>query len=104
MHLDGKYINSSNIETGYNYHAIRAADNPGPNPSFPQDTFFEVNLGEIHLNGTTQITIAMDIAQWFKEPNLWDLNQYDQMLMPNSTAQILMYQNGQNVFNLVSVE
>lgn len=104
MQLDGKYINSSNIETGYNYHAIRAADNPGPNPSFPQDTFFEVNLGEIHLNGTTQITIAMDIAQWFKEPNLWDLNQYDQMLMPNSTAQILMYQNGQNVFNLVSVE
>ena len=46
----------------------------------------------------------MNIAQWFKQPNTWNLNEYNQMLMPNSTAQILMYQNGQNVFNLVSIE
>ena len=104
MQMDGKYINSSNVESGYNYHAIRAVDNPGANPTFPQDTFFEVSLGEITLTSTTEITIAMDIAQWFKQPNTWDLNEYNQMLMPNSTAQILMYQNGQNVFNLVSIE
>ena len=104
MQMDGKYINSSNVESGYNYHAIRAVDNPGSNPTFPQDTFFEVSLGEITLTGTTQITIAMNIAQWFKQPNTWNLNEYNQMLMPNSTAQILMYQNGQNVFNLVSIE
>ena len=104
MQMDGKYINSSNVESGYNYHAIRAVDNPGSNPTFPQDTFFEVSLGEITLTGTTEITIAMNIAQWFKQPNTWNLNEYNQMLMPNSTAQILMYQNGQNVFNLVSIE
>jgi len=104
MQMDGKYINSSNVESGYNYHVIRAVDNPGPNPTFPQDTFFEVSLGEITLTGTTEITIAMNIAQWFKQPNTWNLNEYNQMLMPNSTAQILMYQNGQNVFNLVSIE
>lgn len=104
MQMDGKYINSSNIESGYNYHAIRAVDNPGSNPTFPQDTFFEVSLGEITLTGATEITIAMNIAQWFKQPNTWNLNEYNQMLMPNSTAQILMYQNGQNVFNLVSIE
>jgi hypothetical protein len=46
----------------------------------------------------------MDIAQWFKEPYLWDLNLYNQMLMPNSTAQILMFENGQNVFQLNSIE
>ena len=104
MQMDGKYINNSNVESGYNYHAIRAVDNPGSNPTFPQDTFFEVSLGEITLTGATEITIAMNIAQWFKQPNTWDLNEYNQMLMPNSTAQILMYQNGQNVFNLVSIE
>ena len=104
MQMDGKYINSSNVESGYNYHAIRAVDNPGSNPTFPQDTFFEVSLGEITLTGATEITIAMNIAQWFKQPNTWNLNEYNQMLMPNSTAQILMYQNGQNVFNLVSIE
>jgi hypothetical protein len=104
MQLDGKYRNSSNIESGYNYHTIRAVDNPGTNPTFPQNTFFEVHLGEITLNETTEINVAMDISQWFKDPNLWDLNEYDQMLMPNSTAQILMFQNGQNVFNLESIE
>ncbi|MGB0456278.1 MAG: MbnP family protein [Flavobacteriaceae bacterium] len=104
MQMDGKYINNSNVESGYNYHAIRAVDNPGSNPTFPQDTFFEVSLGEITLTGATEITIAMNIAQWFKQPNTWNLNEYNQMLMPNSTAQILMYQNGQNVFNLVSIE
>lgn len=104
MQLDGKYQNNAGIESGYNYHAIRAADNPGPNPTFPQDTFFEVNLGAITLAENTQITIRMDIEQWFENPYLWDLNVYDQMLMPNSAAQILMYDNGQNVFNLESVE
>jgi len=104
MQMDGKYINSSNVESSYNYHVIRAVDNPGSNPTFPQDTFFEVSLGEITLTGATEITIAMNIAQWFKQPNTWNLNEYNQMLMPNSTAQILMYQNGQNVFNLVSIE
>ena len=46
----------------------------------------------------------MNIAEWFKTPNLWDLNELNQMLMPNTSAQIVMYQNGQNVFNLVSIE
>jgi hypothetical protein len=104
MQLDGKFVNSTGAQAGYNYHAIRAADNPGPSPSFPQDTFFEVNLGAITLSENTQINIEMDISQWFENPYLWDLNEYNQMLMPNSAAQILMFNNGQNVFNLVSVE
>ena len=104
MQLDGKFINNIENEAGYNFHAIRAADNPGPNPSFPQDTFFEVNLGPLTVSENNEIIISMDIAQWFKEPYLWDLNLYNQMLMPNSTAQILMYENGQNVFHLNFVE
>ena len=104
MQLDGKFINNIENEAGYNFHAIRAADNPGPNPSFPQDTFFEVNLGPLTVSENNEIIISMDMAQWFKEPYLWDLNLYNQMLMPNSTAQILMYENGQNVFHLNFVE
>ena len=104
MQLDGKYINNIGNEAGYNLHAIRAVNNPGSNPSFPQDTFFEVNLGSLTVSEKDEITIVMDIASWFKEPYLWDLNLYNQMLMPNSTAQILMYKNGQNIFHLDAVE
>ena len=103
MQFDGKFINDNMDEQGFNYHAIRAVDNPGPNPTFPQDTFFTVNLGAISITNTSEIEIEMNIAQWFKEPNLWDLNVYNQMLMPNSTAQILMFENGQNVFSLGEV-
>ena len=104
MQLDGKYLNGSGVEVGYNYHAIRAAENSGVNPTFVQDTFFEVSLGPTTLSNNGEIRIVMNIAKWFEQPNLWDLNIYNQMLMPNSEAQIMMYENGQNVFYLESVE
>jgi hypothetical protein len=103
MQLDGKFINSNNEAQGYNYHAIRAADNAGANPTFPQDTFFEVNLGAITVGTNEEINVTMHIEEWFKNPNTWDLNIYNQMLMPNSAAQILMFENGQNVFTLESI-
>lgn len=104
MQFDGKFINSSDSEQGFNYHAIRAVDNLGDNPIFPQDTFIVVDLGPIDITANTIINIKMNVAEWFKTPNTWDLNQLNQMLMPNSTAQIMMYENGQNVFTLESVE
>jgi hypothetical protein len=103
MQLDGKFINSNNEAQGYNYHAIRAADNAGANPTFPQDTFFRVNLGAITVGTNEEINVTMHIEEWFKNPNTWDLNIYNQMLMPNSAAQILMFENGQNVFTLESI-
>lgn len=103
MQMDGRFINSGMQEQGYNYHAIRAVDNPGPNPTFPQDTFFNVNLGSITITEGTEIEVKMNIAEWFKNPHEWDLNIFNQMLMPNSAAQILMFENGQSVFSLGEV-
>ncbi|WP_203256155.1 MbnP family protein [Hyunsoonleella ulvae] len=104
MQFDGKFINASNQEQGFNYHAIRAVDNPGDNPTFPKDTFFEVNLGPINITNNTVLNIEMNIAEWFKTPNEWDLNTLNQALMPNSSAQIMMFENGQNVFSLTSID
>ena len=42
----------------------------------------------------------MNIAEWFKNPNIWDLNQRNTVLMPNFEAQLLMSQNGKSVFSL----
>lgn len=102
MQMDGKFINNTDEEQGYNYHAIRAANNPGDNPTFPQDTFFNVSLGEVTVSNNATFNIEMNIAEWFKSPHRWDLNILNQMLMPNSDAQIKMYENGQNVFSLKS--
>tara|TARA_R100001369_G_scaffold64192_1_gene91473 strand:+ start:41681 stop:42463 length:783 start_codon:yes stop_codon:yes gene_type:complete len=100
MQFDGKYLDTNSNEQGFNYHAIRAVDNPGMNPTFPQDTFFTVNLGPITVTNDIEIEIKANLAEWFKSPNLWDLNVLNQTLMPNSSAQIMMSENGQTVFSL----
>ena len=68
MQFDGKYINESATETGFNYHTIRAVDNPGANPTFPQDTFPQVDLGTVNVTNNATIEIKMNIAEWFKKP------------------------------------
>ncbi len=102
MQLEGKFIDQTSTETGYAYHAIRAVDNSGATPVF-QDTFFNVNLGEVIISQNTTLNIAMNIAEWFKTPNTWDLNTLNNMLMPNFNAQVMMFENGQNVFSLSSI-
>ena len=102
MQLEGKFIDNTTTETGYAYHTIRAVDNSGATQVF-QDTFFEIDVGAVNITNNATFNIEMNIAEWFKNPNTWDLNVLNQMLMPNSSAQIMMYENGQNVFNLESV-
>ncbi len=72
MQFDGKFTNSAMEEQGFNYHAIRAVDNPGDNPTFPQDTFFSVNLGTITITNNTEIEVEVDLSQWFEVPHIWN--------------------------------
>ena len=102
MQLEGRFVNQNSMETGYQYHAIRAVDNSGAEQRF-QDTFFTVDLGPMAISEGTKIEVGMNIAEWFKNPNQWDLNVLGSMLMPNFNAQVMIYENGQGVFALESV-
>ena len=103
MQLEGKFIDNVAAETGYAYHAIKAVDNSDPNNLIFQDTFFTVNLGQVIVRENAGIEVKMNIAEWFKNPNTWDLNARHSMLMPNFDAQVDMYENGQTVFSLGNV-
>ena len=102
MQLEGKFTNNSSTETGYAYHTIRAVD-ASTSPIKFQNTFFEVNLGEATISNNTAFNVEMNISEWFKNPNTWDLNVLNNALMPNFEAQVMMYENGQNVFTLKSI-
>lgn len=102
MQLEGKFIDNTITETGFAYHAIRAVDNSGATQEF-ENTFFTVNFGATTITNDAIFNIEMNIAEWFKNPNTWDLNVLNSVLMPNFNAQIMMYQNGQNVFRLESI-
>lgn len=102
MRMEGKYINNlvdPNI-INFQYHTIRAA-NPMVTPLLLTDTSFVVSLGQINIEEGTGIEIMMNVSEWFKNPNTWDLTQLYTMLMPNYDAQIMMSENGaQGVFGL----
>ena len=103
MQFDGKYKNSSNADANFNYHAIRAVDRSNPDNLIFEDTSFWVDLGNIDVSKNTTIEIKMNIAEWFKNPNTWNLNELNTVLMPNFEAQKLISENGKTVFTLGSI-
>jgi len=94
-------MNVSSIEAPFLYHVISAIDPTNVNDAI--DTSFTINIGSATVGSNTNINIQMDVSEWFKNPNTWDLNEYDINLMGNYDVQLLMNQNGTSVFDLVSI-
>jgi len=103
MQFDGKYLDNNNEASGFNYHTIRAVDRTDPANLTFEDTSFEVNLGTVVIRNTTEIEIKMNLSEWFKNPNTWNLNELNTILMPNFDAQKMMSANGKSVFSLGAV-
>ena len=101
MQFDGKYINTTSTEAPFNYHVISAIDPTNVNDAV--DSSFTLNVGSATIGSNTNINIQMDVSEWFKNPNTWDLNEYDVNLMGNYNVQLIMNQNGSSVFSLVSI-
>lgn len=100
MQFDGKYQTANPKPENFNYHVIRAADVSNSSSPVFMDTSFKVDLGTIKITKDTVVTIEMNVAEWFKNPNTWDLSVLNTVLMPNFNAQLLMSQNGKSVFSL----
>ena len=100
MQFDGTYTNSStDVPLPFNFHNGTARVSEGV---FEQN-FITVTVSDVNITGNAVIDLKMNLAEWFKNPNTWDLNELSTGLMGNYGAQILMKENGQNVFS-VSVE
>ncbi|MGB0887607.1 MAG: MbnP family protein [Vicingaceae bacterium] len=99
MQMEGKYKHMGNDST-YAYHHGTARVSMG---NFEQN-FFNANLGGVSLKkANVNMEIKMNIAEWYKNPNTWDLNTMHAPLMPNYNAQIMMKENGPSVFSLGTV-
>lgn len=102
--MDGTFIDTAGDQQPFNFHTISAPVNPMTDMVTREDTSIAINLGTITIGGiNTSIEVQANIAQWFKNPNQWDLNVLNTVLMPNYNAQIMMNQNGQNVFSIGEV-
>lgn len=103
MQFDGTYLDSNSQEQPFNYHAIRAVSITDPNNPVFQDTSFTISLGSVVVGENTTIKINADLYEWFSNPNLWDLNVLNTVLMPIFDAQVMMSANGATVFSLDQV-
>ena len=56
------------------------------------------------MDNNKTIEINMQIEEWYKNPNLWDLNALHTMLMPNKDAQLKISENGKTVFEVGAIE
>lgn len=96
MQMEGMYLENG-VAMPYAYHNGTARVSEG---------VFEQNYFEADLNGFVvnmpfgEAEIRMNIAEWYRNPNTWDLGEYNITLMPNYDAQKMMQANGASVFSL----
>ena len=105
LQLEGKWINPNNIKIGYAFHLGRGQhydSNGHPIPPFI-DNSFRVSLPassfSIAEGQSTEITLRMNIEQWFENPHVYDHNQWGGDIMEQQDAMILGVENGWNVFS-----
>lgn len=98
MQFEGKY-KFNGVDSSFAYHNGTANF-----MGLFEQNHISVRLPGIALNQhNVVVTIEMNIAEWFRNPNVWDLNANHSNLMMNGGVQKLMQANGYNAFSLGSV-
>ena len=96
MKLEGKF-NEGGTTKNYQGHT---------GPTMGNQNFIEVTLpgSEFTVSGDTfTFTIKMDINNWWTNPNTLDLNVVTG-IMGNQDMQVIMHDNGNDVFSVLSIE
>ena len=101
MQFEGNFITTVPDTIGFAYHMGTAREVVGVDTTFHANHFLvQLPNSDFTLSQDATVEVQMNIAEWFKSPNTWDLNTYNAMLMPNYVAQGLMNANGASVFAL----
>lgn len=94
MKLNGKFVNEAGQLVPLNIHLGRLHED---------DNHFTVEIPidfSITENTENQLHLTMIIDNWFRSPNLYDINEYGSAIMQNQAAQNVLKQNGQDVFDI----
>ncbi len=109
MKLNGKWKSDDSGEISpYNFHLgigqryKNNVVNPDSIVAFVHNDFDVLLMKnfEIKENDTTTIRLRMNVEEWFKNPNVWDINVYGGKIMQNQEAMNAACENGRSVFTL----
>ena len=99
MKINGRWIDDSGIRQPFNLHSGKIADGNG----FADNTFTVTlpleKFAVIHKE-TSDLTLLMNINNWFSNPYLFDFNVFGGSIMQNREAQEVLQANGWNVFSV----
>lgn len=103
MKLNGKYLDVNEEVSPFNFHLGIGQDTLTTPTTFIQN-YFVVNIPnssfDVAVGKTTEITIIMNLENWFRDPNTWDHDVIGTKIMQNQTAMHMACQNGHDVFTM----
>ena len=101
MKLNGKYRNENEELAPLNIH-LGIGQNTDQSEFY--HNYFNVELPislTIAENTENQLNLFMIIDNWFRNPNLYDFDEFGSAIMQNQTAQQLLKENGKDVFSTI---
>lgn len=100
MQMEGIYDDTGGAPQPYAYHNGTAKVSEGV---FEQN-FISFNFNQnFTITNNATIEIKMNIAEWYKNPYTWNLNEFNTNLMMNYEAQKHMNENGPSVFSIGTI-
>lgn len=105
LQLEGRYINTLGDTIGYAYHCGSTIKNTsGASTTYPENyIWIKLPFTEKSFGESIHVYLEMNVAEWFKNPTIWDLNLLYNGLMDDYNAQMMMKENGADVFSLKQI-
>jgi len=101
MQLEGMFDSIPGTEKRFLTHMGTARNNT-VSPTTYEDNHFVAypTISPLTIDNDFELSIVMNVEQWYEDPYQWDFNVYDVMIMPNYDAQRKLNLNGPTVFTI----
>ena len=107
MKLNGFWKDTNNFDRAFNFHMGIGRTISGTDTAYVHN-FIKLSFNTpvtLLANKKKEITIVMNIDQWFKGPHIWDFNFWGPAIMDNQNAMRTVKENGENgVFTISSIK
>lgn len=105
LQLEGKFIETSSDTTNYALHSgSTVRELIGAESVFHTNyIWYKIPVLEFSLIHPATVELKMNVSEWFKNPNLWDLNLQNNGLMGDYNAQLKIRANGADVFEVGAI-
>ena len=100
MKLNGKYLNENEELAPLNIH-LGIGQNEDKTVFYQNYFIVELPIDfTVSENTDNQLFLTMIIDNWFRNPNLYDFNEFGSAIMQNQAAQQVLKENGNDVFRI----